>query len=340
MPCPEHLGEAMRRRDFIAVAGGSVFAWPPATLAEQPASAGRRLGLLFVTSAQAAKARGFLDAFTQALKEAGWIEGQNVVFERRFADGHNDLLPKLAAELAQLRMDAILTDSTPSSRAMKNATPTIPIVMAASSDAVANGLVASFNRPGGNITGMTILAADLTSRRLQLLTEMVPGLKRVAVLTNPSDPNQASQIKQAQTAAQSLTVELHVAEAAAPDKFESAFATIAAARAQALIVLQSALFFNQYPRIVAFTAASRLPALFAEKEVAQGGGLMAYGPSIQACFRRAAAYVDRIFRGANPAELPVELPATFEFVINLKTARELGLTVPDKLLSTTDEVIE
>jgi putative tryptophan/tyrosine transport system substrate-binding protein len=330
----------MRRRDFIAVVGGSVFAWPPATLAQQPASAGRRLGLLFVTSAQAAKARGFLDAFTQALKEAGWIEGQNVVFERRFADGNNDLLQKLAAELAQLRMDAILTDSTPSSRAAKNATPTIPIVMAASSDAVANGLVASFNRPGGNITGMTILAADLTSRRLQLLTEMVPGLKRVAVLTNPSDPNQASQIKQAQTAAQSLSVELQVAEAAAPDKFESAFATIAAARAQALIVLQSALFFNQYPRIVAFTAASRLPALFAEKEVAQGGGLMAYGPSIQACFRRAAAYVDRIFRGANPAELPVELPATFEFVINLKTARELGLTVPDKLLSTADEVIE
>ena len=164
----------MRRRDFIAVVGGSVLAWPPATLAQQPASAGRRLGLLFVTSAQAAKARGFLDAFTQGLKEAGWIEGQNVVFERRFAaDGNNDLLQKLAAELAQLRMDAILTDSTPSSRAMKNATPTIPIVMAAAADAVANGLVASLNRPGGNITGMTILAADLTGRRLQLLTEIL-----------------------------------------------------------------------------------------------------------------------------------------------------------------------
>ena len=331
----------MRRRDFIAVVGGSVLAWPPATLAQQPASAGRRLGLLFAPSAQAMKASGFLDAFTQALKEAGWIEGQNVVFERRFAaDGNNDLLQKLAAELAQLRMDAILVDGTQASRAAKNATSTIPIVMTAASDAVANGLVASLNRPGGNITGMTILAADLTGRRLQLLTEMVPSLKRVAVLANPTDPNQASQIKQAQTAAQSLNVELHVAEAAAPDKFESAFATIAAARAQALIVLQSASFFNQYPRIVAFTAALRLPALFAEKEVAQGGALMAYGPSIQACFRRAAAYVDRIFRGAKPAELPVELPATFEFVINLKTARELGLTVPDKLLSTADEVIE
>jgi putative ABC transport system substrate-binding protein len=330
----------MRRRDFIAVVGGSVLAWPPATLAQQPASAGRRLGLLFAPSAQAMKASGFLDAFTQALKEAGWIEGQNVVFESRFADGNNDMLQKLAAELAQLRMDAILVDGTQASRAAKNATSTIPIVMTAASDAVANGLVASLNRPGGNITGMTILAADLTGRRLQLLTEMVPGSKRVAVLTNPSDPNQASQIEQAQTAAQSLSVELHVAEAATPDKLESAFATIAAARAQALIVLQSASFFYQYPRIVAFTAASRLPALFAEKQVAQAGGLMAYGPSIRACFRRAAAYVDRIFRGAKPAELPVELPATFEFVINLKTARELGLTVPDKLLSTADEVIE
>jgi putative tryptophan/tyrosine transport system substrate-binding protein len=152
----------MRRRDFIAVVGGSVLAWPPATLAQQPASAGRRLGLLFVPSAQAMKASGFLDAFTQALKEAGWIEGQNVVFESRFADGNNGMLQKLAAELAQLRMDAILVDGTQASRAAKNATSTIPIVMTAASDAVANGLVASLNRPGGNITGTTILAADLT----------------------------------------------------------------------------------------------------------------------------------------------------------------------------------
>jgi putative tryptophan/tyrosine transport system substrate-binding protein len=330
----------MRRREFITRLSAAAAAWPLAARAQQPASADRRLGLLFVTSAQAVKAGGFLDAFTQALKEAGWIEGQNVVFESPFADGNNDLLQKLAAELAQLRMDAILADGTQASRAAKNATSNIPIIMAASSDAVANGLVASLNRPGGNITGMTILTADLTGRRLQLLTEMVPGLKRVAVLTNPSDLSQASQIKQAQTTAQSLSVELHVAEAATPDKLESAFATIAAARPQALIVLQSAMLFYQYPRIVAFTAASRLPTLFAERQVAQAGGLMAYGPSIRACFGRAAAYVDRIFRGAKPAELPVELPATFEFVINLKTAREIGLTVPDKLLAIADEVIE
>jgi putative ABC transport system substrate-binding protein len=183
---------------------------------------------------------------------------------------------------------------------------------------------------------MSILTGDLTGRRLQLLTEMVPGLKRVAILMNPSNLGQVYQLKEAQIAAQSLGVELHVAEASTPDKFDSAFAAISQSHAQALFVLQTAMFFNQHPRIVAFAVASRLPALFAEREVAEAGGLMAYGPSIPALFRRA----DKIFRGANPAELPVELSTTFEFVINLKTAKALGLTVPDKLLSTADEVIE
>jgi putative tryptophan/tyrosine transport system substrate-binding protein len=239
-----------------------------------------------------------------------------------------------------LRVDAIVTDSTPSARAAKNATQIVPIVMAASGDAVTNGLVASFSRPGGNVTGLSILTTDLTGKRLQLLTEMVPGLKRMAVLMNPSDLGQISQLKEAHTAAQSLGVELHVAEASTPDKFDSAFAAISESHAQALFVLQTAMFFNQHPRIVAFAMASRLPALFAEREVAEAGGLMAYGPSIPALFRRAAVYVDKIFHGAKPAELPVELSTTFEFVINRKTAKALGLIVPDKLLSTADEVIE
>jgi putative tryptophan/tyrosine transport system substrate-binding protein len=329
----------MRRRDFIVFLGGAT-AWPLAARAEQPIPTARRLGVLMQPSAQAAKARGFLDAFIKALQEAGWVEGQNVVIERRFADGKEELLTKLAAELVQLRMDAIVTDSTPSARAAKIATQTIPIVMAASGDAVANELVASFSRPGGNVTGMSILTSDLTGRRLQLLTEMVPGLKRVAILMNPSDLGQVSQLKEAQKAAQSLGIELHVAEASTPDKFDGAFTAISESHAQALLVLQSAIFFNQHPHIVAFAMASHLPALFAEREVAEAGGLMAYGPSIPALFRRAAVYVDKIFRGANPAELPVELSTTFEFVINLKTAKALGLTVPDKLLSTVDEVIE
>ena len=174
----------MRRRDFIVFLGGTT-AWPLAALAEQPTPAARRLGVLMQPSAQAAKARGFLDAFIKALQEAGWVEGQNVIFERRFADGKAELLANLAAELVQLRVDAIVTDSTPSARAAKIATQTVPIVMAASGDAVANGLVASFSRPGGNVTGMSIMTGDLTGRRLQLLTEMVPSLKRVAILMNP-----------------------------------------------------------------------------------------------------------------------------------------------------------
>jgi putative tryptophan/tyrosine transport system substrate-binding protein len=324
------------RRKFISALGGIVGAWPLAALAQTS----RRLGVLFGTSAQAAKARGLLDAVTEGLKEYGWVEGRNISFEYRFADGKDEALPKLAAELVQLRLDAILTDGTTATQAAKNATRTVPIVMAVSNDPLASGFVASLNRPGGNITGISVLAPELAGRRLQLLTEMVPGLGRVAVLLKPSNPSHAVLLTQMQTAAQSLNVELRVVEAAAPDKLESAFAAITAARAGALIVLADSMFFGQTPRLVALTATARLPALFPEKQVAQAGGLMAYGPSIPASFRRAGAFVDKILRGANPADLPVEAPTTFELVINLKTAKALGLTVPDKLLSTADEVIE
>jgi putative tryptophan/tyrosine transport system substrate-binding protein len=327
----------LRRREFITLLGGAA-AWPLAAHAQQPTST-KRLGLLFA-SAQAAKAQGLLEAVTQGLKEHGWVEGQNITFEYRFADGKDEVLPELAAELVQLRLDAILTDSTQATHAAKDATRTVPIVMAVSNDPVASGFVASLSRPGGNITGTSLMAPELAGKRLQLLTEIVPGLARVAVLSNPSNPSHALLLKQTQTAAQSLSVELHVVEAAAPDKLDSAFAAITAAHAGALIVLADAMFFGQHPRVVAFAASSHLPALFPEKQAAQTGGLMAYGPSIPASFRRAGAYVDKIFRGANPADLPVEQPTTFEFVINLKTAKALGVTVPDKLLATADEVID
>jgi putative tryptophan/tyrosine transport system substrate-binding protein len=330
----------MRRREFVRLLGGAAAAGPLAARAQQSTSTVRRLGALMQPTAEAAKARGFLDAFTQALNEAGWVEGRNIVFEHRFAAGEVDGLGKLAAELVASPVDIIVTDATPSARAAKSATRTIPIVMVASSDAVANGLVVSFSRPGGNVTGLSILTTDLTGRRPQLLTEMVPGLKRAAALTNPSDPGQASQLKQAQTAAQSLGLELHVAEVPGPDKLDSAFATISEAGAPAPIVLQAALFFNQHPRIVAFTMASRLPAIFAGNRSPRLEASWPTAPSIPALFRRAAVYVDKIFRGASPAELPVELSSTFEFVINLRTAKALGLTVPDKLLATADEVIE
>jgi putative ABC transport system substrate-binding protein len=328
----------MRRREIIALLGGAAtlpMSWPLAVRAQTS----RRLGLLFATSAQAAKARGLLEAVTQGLKEYGWVEGQNITIEYRFADGKADALPKLTAELVQLRVDAILTDSTPATQAAKNTTRTVPIV-AITNDPVANGFVVSLARPGGNITGVSLLSAELVGRRIQLLTELVVGLARVAVLSNSANQSHAGLVKQTQAAAQSLGIEIEVADAPAPDKLENAFAAITAARAGALIVLPDVMFFGQYPRVVAFTAASHLPALFLEKQPVEAGGLMAYGPNILAIFRRAGAYVDKILRGANPADLPVEQPTTFEFVINLKTAKALGLTVPDKLLSTADEVIE
>ena len=268
-----------------------------------------------------------------------WVEGQNITIEYRFADGKADALPKLAVEVVQLRVDAIVTDSTPATQAAKNVTRTVPIV-AIMNDAVASGFVVSLARPGGNITGVSLQSAELVGRRIQLLTELVPGLARVAILSNPANQSHAGLVKQSQAAAQSLGIEIEVADAPAPDRLENAFATITAARAGALIGLPDTMFFGQYPRVVAFTAASHLPALFPEKQPVEGGGLMAYGPSIPASFRRAGAYVDKILRGANPADLPIEQPTTFEFVINLKTAKALGLTVPDKLLSTADEVIE
>jgi putative tryptophan/tyrosine transport system substrate-binding protein len=325
----------MRRRDFITLVGGAAAAWPLVARTETI----RRLGLLFITNAQTAKARGLLESIIQGLKEHGWIEGQNFTFEYRFADGKQDALPKLAAELVQLRVDAIVTDSSPAIQAAKNATQTVPIV-GIGNDLVGSGFVRSLSRPGGNITGISLLSADLAGRRLQLLSEMVPGLARVAVLLNPANPSHFALVQQTQAAAPLLKIEIHVAEAGAPGLLESAFAAISAAQTGALIVLPDVMFFDQSPRVVAFAATARLPALFVEKEVVEAGGLMAYGPSIPAAFRGLAAYIDKIFHGANPAELPVEQPTTLEFAINLKTAKTLGLNVPDKLVSTADEVIE
>lgn len=239
-----------------------------------------------------------------------------------------------------MRVDAIVSDGTPATEAAKNATRTVPIVMAVCNDPVASGFVASLSRPGGNITGNSLLAPELAGKRLQLLTEMIPGLARVAGLSKSTNPSHALLIEQTQAAAQSLRIELKIADAPTPDQLETALAAITAARPGALLVLADAMFFGQTPRLVAFTTAARLPALFPEKQVAQAGGLMAYGPNVLASFRHAGAFVDKIFHGANPADLPVEAPTTFELAINLKTAKVIGLTVPDKLISTADEVIE
>ena len=235
---------------------------------------------------------------------------------------------------------SLVVEGAPATRVAKAATQTVPIVMATSIDPVQSGFVASLNQPGGNITGLSLQTGELSGKRLQLLTEIVPGLARVAVLSNPVNPINALLLEQTKAAAQSLGVEIYVAEAQAPDRFTSIFAAITTARAGALNVLPDAMLYGQHPRIVTFAAAAHLPALFPEREVAEAGGLIAYGPSIPASFRRAAAYVDKILRGAKPADLPVEQPTTFELVVNLQTARAIGVTIPTSILLRADEVIE
>jgi putative ABC transport system substrate-binding protein len=242
--------------------------------------------------------------------------------------------------LVQLRPEVVVAEGTPATLAAKSVTQTIPIVMATSADPLGTGLVASLNRPGANITGLSLQSPELSGKRLQLLTEIVLGLAQVAVLSNPLNANTAPIVEQTKAAAQSLGVEIHVVEVQAPNQFESAFAAVRRTRAGALIVLPDAVLYGQHPRIVTFTTASHLPALFPEKEVAEAGGLIAYGPSIPASFRRAASYVDKILRGAKPADLPVEQPTTFELVVNLQTARAIGVTIPTSILLRADEVIE
>ena len=330
----------MKRREFIALIGGAAAAWPLGARAQQLASAVRRIGFLLPGGARTTAVRGQLEAFREGLKEYGWVEGQNISVEYRFAEGKEDALPGIAAELVQSRLDVVVAEGTAATRAAKTVTQTVPIVMATSADPVGTGLVASLNRPGGNITGVSLQTGELSGKRLQLLTEIVPGLARVAVLSNPLNPSIALVLEQTKAAAQSLGLEIHVVEVQAPDKFESAFAAVTAARAGALIVLPDPLLYGQHPRIVTFTAASHLPALFPEKEVAEAGGLIAYGPSIPASFRRAAAYVDKILRGAKPADLPIEQPTKFELVVNLQTAKAIGVTIPTSILLRADEVIE
>jgi len=330
----------MKRREFITLLGGAAAAWPLAAGAQQPSSTVRRIGFLSPGVARTMAVRGLVEAFRQGLKEYGWVEGQNISVEYRFAEGKEEALAGIAAALVQSRLDVIVADGTAAIQAAKNVTQTVPIVMAVSNDPVGTGLVASLNRPGGNITGLSILTGELVSKWLQLLTEIVPGLARVAVLSNPLNPSSAPLLEQTKAAAQSLGVEIHVAEVQGPDRFESAFAAIKAARAGALIVLPDGMLYSQHPRIVTFSAASHLPALFGQKEVVEAGGLIAYGPNIPASFRRSAAYVDKILQGAKPADLPVEQPTIFELVVNLETARAIGLTIPASILLRADEVIE
>lgn len=302
--------------------------------AQKPAKV-RRIGYL------SGGARGAThEAFRQGLRELGYVEGQNIAIEYRFAMGKEDRLHDLAAELVRLKVDLIVTPSTLDALAAQRATRTIPIVMALSTDPVGTGLVASLARPGGNITGLTTLSPELNGKRLELLKEAVPGLSRVAVLWNLANPDKALEFEQIEVAARQLRLQLQSLEVRGPDDFEKAFRGATTKRASALLTLTDTLTITQQSQIVELAAKRRLPAMFQTGDFVDAGGLMSYGPNDADLFRRTVTYVDKILKGAKPGDLPVEQPTRFELVINLKTAKKIGLTIPPEMLVRADKVLK
>jgi putative tryptophan/tyrosine transport system substrate-binding protein len=327
----------MRRREFITLLGGAT-AWPLAVRAQQPAMP--VVGFLSSTSPHLYEHR--LRPFGQGLKEAGYVEGQNVEIDYRWAEGQHDRLPALAAQLVQRRVAVIVAaGGTPSAMAAKAATATIPIVFGVAVDPVEVGLVASLSRPGGNVTGVTNLNVEVGPKRLELLRELLPSVTVIAVLVNPASPAIADPfVRGMQAAARTLGLQLHVLHASTERDFDTVFATLVQLRAGAL-VLGPDIFFNaRSEQLAALTIRHAVPAIFQYRQYVAAGGLLSYGPSEKEYYRLVGVYTGRILKGAKPADLPIEQPIKFELVINLKTARALGITVPPTLLARADEVIE
>jgi ABC-type uncharacterized transport system substrate-binding protein len=310
----------------------------PLAAEAQPVGKIPRIGLL--SSFSPSDAALWHQAFRQGLRDLGWVEGKNISIEYRYAEGRNDRLPDLAADLVLLKVDIIVTAFTPDALATKRATRTIPIVVASAGDPVTTGLVESLARPGGNITGLSTMSPDLAGKRLALLKEIVPTLSSLAVLWIPQSPTSALNWKEIQLPARELGIQLHSLEVRSSNDFDKAFEDAIKARAGALAITPDPLFGRNLKRIVDFAAKSRLPSIFHVREFVDAGGLVAYGPDRSDSFRRAAGYVDKILKGAKPADLPVEQPTKFELVINAKTAKALGLTIPQALLLRADRVIE
>jgi ABC-type uncharacterized transport system substrate-binding protein len=297
-----------------------------------------RIGYLSVLSPSSDSAR--IEAFRKGLAELGYIEGQNIAIEARYTEGKLDRLPDLAAELVRLNVDVIVAGGSTAIRATKNAAKLIPIVMAHGSDPVELGYVASLARPGGNITGLTHLAPELGGKRLELLKDMIAGLSRVAVLTDPGTGGHGPQIRELEVAAPALSLQLRAVEVRAPNELESAFSAMTMWRAGAFIGLQQPTLDRLRQRIVDLAAKNRLPAMYPNSEYVETGGLVSYAADIVAMFRRAATYVDKILKGTKAADLPVEQPTKFELVINLKGAKQIGLTIPPNVLARADKVIK
>ena len=327
----------LQRRGFLIAAGALVTA--PLTAATQPARNSHRIGYLALNTAGIGK--DVLIAFRQTMRELGWIEGQNIVIEIRFADGEVDRLPALVNELLLLNVDLIVTTSSAATRASQSATTTVPIVMLASADAVGEGFISSLARPGGNITGMTLLAGpEIASKQLELLREIAPVGLRVAVLMNPRNSSHAAFVTELSAAARKFGVQLQSVRAGSPNQLEDAFTAVAKERAAALLVLSDAMFFGERRRITNLAGSRAVVAIYSQREFVDAGGLISYGPSLIDMSRRAARHVDKILRGAKPNDVPAEQSTKFELVINTRTARGLGVTLPQSLLLRADEVIE
>jgi putative ABC transport system substrate-binding protein len=319
------------RRTFLAGTGAVLLAAPLAAEAQQ-AKKVYRIGVMFVGSVGP---HAYLDAFRQGLRELGWIEGKNIELEVRAAEGKYERLPEIAAELVRLRVDIIFAPNGPTVAAAKNATTDIPIVMAAVTDPVGRGFVGSISRPGGNVTGLTMIDEDLSAKQLQLLKELVPKVSRVSVLRT-----EAGAPKELEAAGKSLKIQLQVLVARSREELDDAFSAMVRARSEALLVVPTPLFILHRTRLAELATKVRLPTMYSAKEYVEVGGLMAYGANVLYNYRHVAVYVDKILKGAKPADLPVEQPTKFELVINLKTAKALGLTIPPSLLGRADEVIQ
>jgi putative ABC transport system substrate-binding protein len=325
------------RRAFLTAVGMSLLAVPIRVAAQQPPRV-PRVGYLF--SFTPASGRHLWEACREGLRELGYVEGRNVVLEPRWADGHHDRLPELAAELVRLKADVIVSAATPGSRAAKAATNSIPIVIVAVAEPVRAGLVTTLARPGGNVTGLSLLTPELSGKRLQLLAEVLRGVPRVAVLTNPQNLSHVVFLEETRAAAQRLGTQLQSLEARNSDEIQQAFHASPGAAATALIVFDDPVLWSHRKLIVALAAQRRLPAMYGYSEFVDDGGLMSYGPDRIDLYRRTAGYVDKILKGAKAADLPIEQPTKFEFVVNVKTANGLGLTLPQTLLLRADRVIQ
>jgi len=321
---------------LAALAASPAIAFKPQSAYAQQPALPRRIGVLFVAFSPESKEA---QAFRQGLRDAGYAEGRDVVIEWRFANSDYDRIPGLVADLVQRKVDVIVIDSTPGVQAVKRATSTIPIVMTIIGDPVGSGLVANLAHPGGNVTGLSMMAPEIWAKRLQLLKDTIPRLARVAVLSNPDVAWQPKAVESLKTVAPSLSIQLSFVSVRTPEEIGPAFSAVRPARAQALYVFNDALLIVHRGTVIRLAAKANLPTIFGERRFADEGGLMSYGPNWPDAWRRSAGYVDKILKGAKPGDLPIEQPTKFEFVINLKTAKALGITIPESILVRADEII-